>query len=406
MEPPPFAQEGMLSSERSSIDLWQEAESKTKIADVWMPARQRPSRAVGEPVTPISVSKAWPADDVQSSSSPEKTKKDARDRFSRSAHGAASIRLSGEARYGWLDRDEQCPTSPSKSAKKNSENGSVSALGETSTSSLDEGSPLCGLKIEPMSPRPAPMLRSLPASVRVRPALHLRESEAERLVASEDSTRTVTPRLLRSREVGICRAASVSAGLWGVPIRASAQKHMSSDTSDGIRLVPVTLHVYDLTWLTKFLQLPVFHLGVEVYEREYSFGSTHSGVVSSKPLANDVHKTRHREAVPLGYTLLTSAEVRSVIKQLSLDWPASSYDVLSRNCVTFVVTLCRQLGVDRHIPPEYTRFAEFGCVSNCRAVTSCRNITPFPGEQDARDFEIANIYDVESDSKVSPQLRL
>lgn len=175
-------------------------------------------------------------------------------------------------------------------------------------------------------------------------------------------------------------------------------------------MVPVTLHVYDLSWFTRFLHIPVFHLGVEVHEREYTFGSTHSGLVSSKPLANEAHKARHREALPLGYTKLAPNEVRALIKRLSLDWTASSYDVLSRNCVTFAVTLCRQLGVERHIPPEYSRFAEFGgCVSNCRAPTSCRNIASFPGEQDLRDFEIANVYEVESmeaDSKVSPQLRL
>jgi hypothetical protein len=200
----------------------------------------------------------------------------------------------------------------------------------------------------------------------------------------------------------------VSAGLWGLPIRANNQQIVSCDANEGMRLVPVTLHVYDLTWLTRFLQLPVFHLGVEVYQREYSFGCSHSGVVSSKPLANEAHKARHREAVPLGYTLLSSVEVSAVIKQLSFDWPASSYDMLSRNCVTFAVTFCRHLGVERRIPPEYSRFAEFGCVSNCRGATSCRNITPFPGEQDIRDFEIANVLEIESDevNKASPQLRL
>jgi len=91
-----------------------------------------------------------------------------------------------------------------------------------------------------------------------------------------------------------------------------------------------------------------------------------------------------------------------LIKQLSTEWPASSYDVLRRNCVTFAVTLCRHLGVERHIPPEYSRFAEFGAGwsgGSCRAAPACRGMEPSlsctTAREDQEDDHTTGLLEVE-----------
>jgi len=183
----------------------------------------------------------------------------------------------------------------------------------------------------------------------------------------------------RPRSNGICRAASVTSSMPGCPPQRHVpdERRSTSKCSKSAELVPVTLHVYDLTWFTKFLQLPVFHLGVEVHGREYSFGTAHCGIVAGAP-GHNIRSARKRENVPLGYTLLSIPELQSIVKQLGTEWPASSYDILRRNCVTFAVTLCRHLGVERHIPSEYSRFAEFGvgAITGCRTAAACRSREP------------------------------
>lgn len=211
----------------------------------------------------------------------------------------------------------------------------------------------------------------------------------------------------RQRGHGICRAASVSVDNGGFLVPSGSSGRRDKQAQSESNMVPVTLHVYDLSWLTKFFQLPVFHLGVEVHHREYSFGTTDGGIVSGKPGA-DCRAARKREAVPLGYTLLSVLEVHTLLKQLSAEWPASSYDVLRRNCVTFAVTLCRHLGVERQIPPEYTRFAELGGTSiggrrssdNCRTLAPVLSCTMARPDQDSNDGASADLLEAEQSGVV------
>lgn len=123
--------------------------------------------------------------------------------------------------------------------------------------------------------------------------------------------------------------------------------------------VPVRLHVYDLSAVTRMLNLPLFHLGVEVYQREHSF--TSRGVISTRPGDNKAY--RHREVVTLGHTDLTGRQVYNLLTKVKRSWAGSSYDLLSRNCVTFSVAFCRLLGIKRPIPAEYSRFAAVNCAS-------------------------------------------
>jgi len=123
--------------------------------------------------------------------------------------------------------------------------------------------------------------------------------------------------------------------------------------------VPVRLHVYDLSAFTRMLNLPVFHLGIEVYQREHSF--TSRGVVSTRPGDNKAY--RHREVVTMGHTDLTGKQVYHLLTKMKRSWAGHSYDLLSRNCVTFSVAFCRLLGIKRPIPSEFSRFAAVNCAS-------------------------------------------
>lgn len=117
----------------------------------------------------------------------------------------------------------------------------------------------------------------------------------------------------------------------------------------------VTLHVYDLdgsselsmlNGLLRPLGTGVFHVGIEVFNKEWSFRGSHrdgTGIFSCMP--GCCASLRPRESVKLGLTMLTNEEVTSILKILEADWPGRGYDILRRNCGHFTDELCRYLGV-------------------------------------------------------------
>lgn len=115
----------------------------------------------------------------------------------------------------------------------------------------------------------------------------------------------------------------------------------------------VTLQVYDVTWFTQWAQLPVYHLGVEVYNLEYSFGS--EGVQCCSPGCYESRS--HRKSIALGVTRLSFSAVHLALQSMALNtWQPQTYALLSRNCQSFAVDFCRVLGVS--IPQEFCRFSE------------------------------------------------
>jgi len=134
------------------------------------------------------------------------------------------------------------------------------------------------------------------------------------------------------------------------------------------RPVPVTLHVYDLgvgremqvmnTVLSRF-GTGAFHCGVEVYGREWSFqySSKGTGVFQVAPKKCNHHT--YRESVSMGSTTLSEEEVFRLLDRLQRDWPARSYEVLTRNCCHCCDFLCRALGVGP-IPAWTTNLALAG----------------------------------------------
>jgi len=121
----------------------------------------------------------------------------------------------------------------------------------------------------------------------------------------------------------------------------------------------VFLRVYNLgqTFLTRWhnslaKSYGAFHTGVEIYGKEWCFGSTQddsSGVCWIPPGGCDQHD--FRESLYMGSTKLSEQEVERVLVFMMTEWPGSSYDMLRRNCHNFSEALCERLGIAR--PPAW-----------------------------------------------------
>ncbi|KAL2334768.1 hypothetical protein Fmac_015981 [Flemingia macrophylla] len=98
-------------------------------------------------------------------------------------------------------------------------------------------------------------------------------------------------------------------------------------------------------------------------EDEWSFGFCEQGTgVFSCPSGKNPMYT-YREAVVLGKTNSSIFKVNQILRELSREWPGSSYDLLSKNCNHFCDEFCERLGVQK-LPASMTgwvnRFANAG----------------------------------------------
>lgn len=115
-----------------------------------------------------------------------------------------------------------------------------------------------------------------------------------------------------------------------------------------------------INWLTASERLPIggaLHAGVQVYDREWSYGGgsgSKTGILCGLPRKNRQH--RFRETISLSRTVLTDKEVAQVIGELIELWPAHEYHWLHRNCLSFANEFCERLGVDQ-LPAWIDRFA-------------------------------------------------
>jgi len=133
-------------------------------------------------------------------------------------------------------------------------------------------------------------------------------------------------------------------------------------------MAPVVLHVYDLGTSPNVLHINrvsyalgggLYHTAVEVYGQEYSFGYAEagSGVYGCAPTKCELHT--YKQSVTLGVTNLTHQEVKQVLGALATEYPANSYELLTRNCHTFCNELAQRLQVDG-MPTWITRFPTIG----------------------------------------------
>lgn len=114
----------------------------------------------------------------------------------------------------------------------------------------------------------------------------------------------------------------------------------------------VRLHIYDIWSLAQRFGLPVFHLGVEVYKREFYFSAF--GIRTCKPGQHRFYNLR--ETVPLGNTGLSASEVQQLVRSLRRSWRHDTYRALGHNCQTFAFEFAALLGV-AEVPEAYLLFS-------------------------------------------------
>ncbi|KAG2700544.1 hypothetical protein I3760_06G002400 [Carya illinoinensis] len=142
-------------------------------------------------------------------------------------------------------------------------------------------------------------------------------------------------------------------------------------------MTEVILHIYDVTnsgsdkTNNTILQINkifkdgiglggIFHSAVQVYgEDEWSFGFCEQGTgVFSCPSGKNPMYT-YRECIVLGQTSFSIFKVNQILRELSREWPGSSYDLLSKNCNHFCDEFCERLEVPK-LPGWVNRFANAG----------------------------------------------
>lgn len=126
----------------------------------------------------------------------------------------------------------------------------------------------------------------------------------------------------------------------------------------------VWLHVYHTdpwtaflnNWVLKSREIPIYHLGVEVYGEEWSFqyfedawdDQSISGVIRCQPKRMTDYD--YQESVCLGPTKLNEDQVDEILLRLHYEYPASSYHLTRRNCITFAGVLVELLGAPKPFP--------------------------------------------------------
>mmetsp|Transcript_22723 Transcript_22723/g.51981 ORF Transcript_22723/g.51981 Transcript_22723/m.51981 type:complete len:257 (+) Transcript_22723:67-837(+) len=143
----------------------------------------------------------------------------------------------------------------------------------------------------------------------------------------------------------------------------------------------VTLHIYDvgtspeiniLNRLLRPLGTGVFHCGVEVFGREWSYSDTTSGigtgVFSCRPRLCEGH--HYCESVRMGKSPTPEDEVEELLNMLSEHWLVVEYDTLTKNCCHFCNELCLRLGVGG-IPKWVMNLAGAGAAIAATGDTTC-----------------------------------
>jgi len=137
-----------------------------------------------------------------------------------------------------------------------------------------------------------------------------------------------------------------------------------SESRDSRSSKGVSLHVYHMDPCTGYLNnailkscdLGMYHCGIEVNGEEWSFGfykdswndPSVSGVQCCRP--KKMIGYEYQETLNLGPTPLSDREVQQVLASVQDTWPACSYHICRRNCVTFAEHVASLLQVPEPFP--------------------------------------------------------
>lgn len=178
----------------------------------------------------------------------------------------------------------------------------------------------------------------------------------------------------------------------------------------------VILNVYDLNqnWLElngllrDTFQLGAFHVGVEVFGKEWSFGT--DGVNAGRPRQHSVHV--YRQSIPLGRARCNRDHLISMIRNMAVNWVGETYDILSRNCCTFARELCCNILGQDNIPSWIDRLASglagvlgpvgmMGLVAMSVDLQSSRSLADI--RQESQDNEVSALISSQYESNPTKQ---
>lgn len=132
----------------------------------------------------------------------------------------------------------------------------------------------------------------------------------------------------------------------------------------------VVLHIYDLVdaevlrianGMLNKLGTGIFHVGLEVYGWEWSYGYVDAGrnTTGIFVCAPKVERRGYRQSILLGRTSLSILEVRNLVNDMRQDWLGAHYDPLRHNCGHFCEALAEELQVGP-LPKWAVSLAEAG----------------------------------------------
>jgi len=104
----------------------------------------------------------------------------------------------------------------------------------------------------------------------------------------------------------------------------------------------------------------VYHVGIEVYWLEWSYGWSCRGTGVHCVSVGQSRIGKFKERLVLGRTPMPPHEVFNVLAQMRKDWPGQDYHYLRQNCGHFCAELAKLLRVPGEIPTWVTSLAETG----------------------------------------------
>jgi len=182
-------------------------------------------------------------------------------------------------------------------------------------------------------------------------------------------------------------------------------------------LTEVALSIYDLrgTWALNLATRLVgfggaYHVGVEVYRLEWSYGWTSKGTGVYVGQVGRNWLGPLRERVPLGRTPFSAQEVMAILKELRKDWVGPRYHPLRHNCGHFSAELAQRLKVDA-VPTWLNTLAGLGdsVAQSLGVVVRPLTVASLPSSAGASSLSImqysADILSTESAPLSSDKLR-
>jgi hypothetical protein len=110
----------------------------------------------------------------------------------------------------------------------------------------------------------------------------------------------------------------------------------------------------------------VYHTGLEVYGTEYMFaggaGQSGSGIHTQAPrVMHEGSPWKYLKSVELGTTTMTRWEIQDIISKMGSEFPASSYNIMARNCNHFTDAFSKRITKAKTgIPSWVNRTASLG----------------------------------------------